>query len=82
MSEGRRKGKAGEEEGRTAGGSAQPKTRTPHNDVGKTHKSFNSFFKNMSLPSPTIFPKCYTMKGDRGRKSNETAKQNLYCELQ
>ena len=28
-------GKAGEEEGRTAGGSAQPKTRTPHNDVGK-----------------------------------------------
>ena len=33
-SEERRKGKAGEEEGRTAGGRAQPKTRTPHNDVG------------------------------------------------
>ena len=39
-------GKAGEEEGRTAGGSAQPKPRTPHNDVGKktcmTWKSFIS----------------------------------------
>ena len=39
VSEGRRTGKAGEEEGRTAGGSAQPKTRTPHNEVGKNPTS-------------------------------------------
>ena len=52
-SEGSRRKAGEEEEGRTAGGSAHPKTRTPHNDVRKKVKQgTNLYRKSLSFIQP------------------------------